>query len=1018
MVLRGCAFLVVIATAWAQQTTATFYGIVKDSTGAVIPAASVTLTHEATSAVFRKLSDAAGEFQFDFLHVGGYALRIEAPGFKHFASSGIELLAGQQVRQTFTLEVGAVTETVRVEGAAPLVNTVSTEQLQTFTSTTVKELPLSRRNVGSMLRIGTGVTYTGEGVRMDGTGKNGSAYTVDGTEASGNPEGRYSSTYSQSNYIDIVSIEAIQEVHTIKGVPPAEYGGMLGGQVNVLTRSGTNDWHGSFFENTQKEALNARNQFLSSKPELTFNQFGGSAGGPIRRDRAFIFGVYEGYRETSFNVIQGTVPTQKLRDEMLRAVPSYQLALVRLPLPNRPLTSPSADTGLYLNSGTSEHRDNHVDIKGDIRLTQAGQLSLTYSRGRPFYLLPAIAPNGSNDRTWNNWQERGTATFITGSASWTSETRFGFNLTDQTREDRFLNVIDPNNSKEEVPFGRRIPGLVTTLGFSAARPELWLMEGPTWSLGQNVSKHFGKHSFKFGGRYTHHCCMRIKHAGPEFRYTSKDDLLNNVVSQVDVTFGPAPFRARMYDMGFFSQDDWRLKSNLVLNLGLRYDFFSNMVAHGKDGQDAAFYNPDGLLDSQFHVGPFRDPNNPYENDGWVNLGPRFGFSYNPDGKSKTVIRGGFGVLFSSQIVGAMWQSVGSKIVPFRSRFSKQDAQDFGIRWPLYVDDFRKIVSTQLQSSGRTEVFSIFNPHLQNPYSMHFTLGIQRELTSNMMLETAFVGNRGVKFLMSRIPNQPDRLTGIRPNPLLNVNYYIDDSENTIYTSWQTSLRKRYSRNLTGSIHYTWGKGLSTDGGDIGAYYQGDNGDVRIQEFFNPKTSRGPSAGDTTHYFVWEWVYDLPRLTGFSNTFTRIALGGWQMSGIFTANTGTPLLIFQTSGIENSRPDYIGGDPILSDYRSTLQYLNKAAFMRVPLSPASNATIRPGNIGAGAVRAPGAWNLDFALAKNFAFGDRARLQFRADMFNAMNHTNLGGVVAEITNPRFGELTSASARVIQLNMRFSW
>ena len=143
-----------------------------------------------------------------------------------------------------------------------------------------------------------------------------------------------------------------------------------------------------------------------------------------------------------------------------------------------------------------------------------------------------------------------------------------------------------------------------------------------------------------------------------------------------------------------------------------------------------------------------------------------------------------------------------------------------------------------------------------------------------------------------------------------------------------------------------------------------------------------------------------------------------MSGIFTANTGTPLLIFQTSGIENSRPDYIGGDPILSDYRSTLQYLNKAAFTRVPLSPVSNATIRPGNIGAGAVRAPGAWNLDFALAKNFAIGERARLQFRSDMFNAMNHTNLGGIVTEITNPRFGELTSASARVIQLNMRLSW
>jgi hypothetical protein len=512
--------------------------------------------------------------------------------------------------------------------------------------------------------------------------------------------------------------------------------------------------------------------------------------------------------------------------------------------------------------------------------------------------------------------------------------------------------------------------------------------------------------------------MRIKHAGPEFRYTSKDDLLNNVVSQVDVTFGPAPFRGRMYTLGVFAQDDWRVAPNLFLNLGLRYDYFSNMVAHGRDGQDAAFYNPDGLRDFQFHVGPFRDPDNPYESDGWVNLGPRIGFSYNPDGRSKNVIRGGFGVLFSEQIVGAMWQAVGSKLVPFRSRFSKQDAQALGIRWPMYVDDFRKIVAAQLQTSGRTEVFSIFNPHLQNPYSMHFTLGIQREITANTVLETAFVGNRGVKFLMNRIPNQPDRLTGIRPNPLLNVNYYIDHSENTVYTSWQTSLRRRYSRNLSGSIHYTWAKALSTDGGDIGGYYQGDNGDVRIQEFFNPKGSRGPSAGDVAHSFISEWVYDLPRFTGFSSALARGALGGWQISGIFTARTGDPLLIFQTSAIENSRPDYIGGAPVLGNYRETLQYLNKAAFAAVPLSRVSNATIRPGNIGNGAVRAPGAWNLDFALAKNFTIRERARLQFRSDLFDAFNHTNLGGVVTQITNPRFGELTSASARVIQLNMRLSW
>ena len=146
-----------------------------------------------------------------------------------------------------------------------------------------------------------------EGVRMNGIGKNGVSYTVDGTDAGGNPEGRYSANYLQPNLIDIMSIEAIQEVHTIKGVPPAEYGNMVAGQVNLLSRSGTNQWHGSLFENFRAEELDARHQRLTDKPGLTFNQFGGSVGGPVKRDRIFVFGVFEGYRERAFTVVQETL---------------------------------------------------------------------------------------------------------------------------------------------------------------------------------------------------------------------------------------------------------------------------------------------------------------------------------------------------------------------------------------------------------------------------------------------------------------------------------------------------------------------------------------------------------------------------------------------------------------------------------------------------------------------------------------------------------------------------------------
>lgn len=318
----------------AQVTTATFYGIVTDPSGARIPGATVLLTHEGTAAVSTKTTDAGGEFAFDFLRVGRYALRIEAQGFKSYSASGIELAAAQNVRRTFVLDLGAVTETVSVESAAPLVNAVSAEQRDSMTSFEVAQLPLARRNYTNLLTVGTGVTVSNAasapghgnrdgGVRLNGLGRSGTTFSVDGTDANANSEGRAGALFTNFNYIDVMSIEAIQEVQVVKGIIPAEYGQALSGNVNLITKSGTNNWHGSVFENFQAENLNARNQFLTGKVPLTFNQFGGSAGGPLRRDKIFFFGTYEGYRESSSPVVRGNVPTQKLRDEMIRAVPDY-----------------------------------------------------------------------------------------------------------------------------------------------------------------------------------------------------------------------------------------------------------------------------------------------------------------------------------------------------------------------------------------------------------------------------------------------------------------------------------------------------------------------------------------------------------------------------------------------------------------------------------------------------------------------------------------------------------------------
>ena len=228
------------------------------------------------------------------------------------------------------------------------------------------------------------------------------------TESSANPEGRSTQTFGAANYVDILSLESIEEVHTVKGVLPAEYSGAIGGQVNVLTRSGSNDFHGSLFENFQAENLNARDPFLALKPPFTYNQFGAAAGGPIKKDRIFLFGTYEGYRERRFRRVESDVPTQTMRNTVIRAVPAYAEPLKHVPLPNQPHNL-AGNAGLYVAAASETRRDNHLDLKGDVRIKDTSNLALTYSRGRPFRLTPRHFLNGANDQDLQVFTERGTA---------------------------------------------------------------------------------------------------------------------------------------------------------------------------------------------------------------------------------------------------------------------------------------------------------------------------------------------------------------------------------------------------------------------------------------------------------------------------------------------------------------------------------------------------------------------------------------------------------------------------------
>jgi len=617
------------------------------------------------------------------------------------------------------------------------------------------------------------------------------------------------------------------------------------------------------------------------------------------------------------------------------------------------------------------------------------------------------------------WTERGTVSYVRGGASWTSETRFGYNMNDSHNVNMSFTkpVLDAAHPKEDFLYGRRLGRLSTNLGWGtlAGNQDL-LLEGPTWSLGEKFSKHLGKHSLKFGGLFTHHCCQRDNVEAVGWTYSGLPDLLANIPSQINASFGNGEYTAKMWELGFFLQDDWRVSSNLTLNLGLRYDYFSRMVAREDKNSGSFLFNPNGLIDDKFSVGAMRPTNDPYDSDR-VNFGPRFGFAYNIRGKGKTVIRGGTGFIYSPQVIGNMWNLVGTKYAPKRILFSRQDAITLGLKYPMYNDDLRKVVERQAIAEGFTNIFGLIEPHIPSPYTHHYSLGFQRELTQTLGLESSFVGVRGTHFPMFRPMNEPNRVTGVRPNPKLRATFYLDATATSSYVSWQTSLRKKYSQHVSSSAHYTWGKSLAYNGGDIGTWYQGDNA-ARVQDFFNVRAERAPATGDIQHYFASEWSYEAPLLTA-RNALARFVAGGWQLGGIFTARTGEPLAITQASSLQVNRPDYIGGNAVNKDFMGSLQYLNRAAFALVPLVPASGASSRPGNLGWGAVRAPGAWNVDVSISRNFKLTETMKLQLRSDMFNVMNHLNPANVSTSLNANNFGQIRgSTGQRVIQLNARLSW
>ena len=978
--------------ATAQVTTATIYGRVVDSTGAVVPAAAVTINDKQSGLTRSTTTNERGEFTLAFLPVGTYALTIEAEGFKTFTETGTEVAAGQKLSRNYALALGMTSDAVTVTAEAPLLNTTSAQDSLRLNTLQVSSLPMVNRDITSLLNLGTGVSANGTSISINGLPPRGFSFSVDGVDASPDSEQASLSQYQDYNFIKGVSVEAVREVEVAKNIFSAEIGNSVSGNVNLITKSGTNQLHGSVFEYYRSGGMAAVNHLTSTKTSLVYHQFGGSAGGPIIRDKVFLFAAYEGYRLNQKAPLTGNVPSRQIRETVVRALPQAKAYFDLWPSPTED-ERPGATVAFFTGSGSETRVDDHGVLRGDFNISSKDRLTARYTRGHPNRTFPRLLV-AEGWRTHLGLNENVSSSYTrVWNPALTSETRFGYN---RSRTDR----IDGT-------YLRGIPTL-TGAGLPSIDGELFIKFGTVTSIEQTFSKVLGRHSLKYGGLFRNSTGSRINEEVPIYSFDRLQDILDNRISSARYVFMVDEYKIRRWTGGGFVQDDVRLMPTLTANLGIRYDY------------DSVPSERDNRIVNRYPFGPFRDPDSAWDAY-YAMISPRVGLAWTPGKSGKTVIRAGFGVFFMPHTLfsGLMDMVKNGRNEPFEVFLSSGQLKGLGISYPYSNQQSLPIVRNAFIIGDPA-----IDPNREEPYSLQYTFGVQRQLANTLALDVSYVGSRGVKTVYSPTLNRVDRITGLPQNDKFGQFRYIQNADSVTYNSLQASLKKRLSHDLQFNVNYTYASNLSYYDGDFGCCGGDEHGP---QDLDRLDLNRGPTPFHIQHRFITDFFYEVPspfRGQGIAHAI----LGGWQLSGAFEARTGTPLLIRQiVAASPGQRPDFIASSrsqAIAADWGKPLsngsyQYLVPEMFVNVPINPVSGTTIRGGTLSRYAIHGPGLMNVDMALVKNIPAGERRRIQFRGDFFNALNQTNFGGISTNSRATNFGRITGVRpGRLVQLSGRFEF
>jgi len=1068
-------FLLASVIALAQnRSTGEIRGTVTDQSGAAIPGVEVTVTNTQTGVQTRVRSDSSGVYDAIFLIPGTYSIAFAKPGFKAFVRSGVAL-GVQVITVDARLEVGAVSQQVTVNAAASLVQTETSKKSLTIEASTVTETP----NVGQSwynlttlmpgVNGGGGQNANGEGVGVNGAESYQANWLMNGGTA----------TYPVSQNPDwlISNLSDIQEVDLDTHNFSAEYGNGLA-VFNVITKSGTNQFHGSVFEFDQNDAFSARNFFAEGVPPLRWNDFGGTLGGPIRRDKAFFFFDYERQPTVTYPVSIDTFPTQAMRqgDFSAPGLPTVYIPdtltlsngqYVRQPFSGNivppqdfdpvaakiqgyfPLPNLPGIVNNYYFAPRSPVTTTWWTGKVDYNVAQNNRLegSFTYSPLTEYDPAPA-APIGADTRNQEEQLAQITDAWSL-SPSMVNEFHFGFLRTMGLWADQDLNKGYPAklglsnltaNAFPNVTVSGTIPtSLATGLNAILAENSFVPSDTLTWIKGKHILRFGGEFdkwqnnqgwanidagNFSFSGIFTRNP------SDPSSAGLGYADFLLGL-PQTWSDYIPPTTGERLWSLQLFAQDDYKIRPNLTLNIGLRYEAQPGWTeAHNRlTNFDPTLINPaTNTLGAIWYAG--QKGRTALQKTAWDVFAPRIGFAWSP--KNNWSLRGGWGIF--DMMEGA--NSYGGS--PGTGWATQGFATSTNLLTPIFTLAQGPPLPTVPTAASRTPSLLngqgiSYNPYTTPvPYFEEWQFDVQHQIPGGVMIDVGYVGSHGVHLPLNMdIDQVPPALihlvtTGtdmqmFRPYTQYQGISAILAEGVSNYDALQLSAQKHFSSGIQVVANYTWSKTLDMGTGS-GWGGPGANGDV-WQNVYDPRSSYGLSLLNMPHTFTGDFIYQLPVGSGkrFLNQggLVNALAGGWQVASIWQVHSGIPFTpVVGTANLNGSLagtwfPNRVANGSVSNP--SIMEWFNPSAFV----IPAAGTF---GNSGRDILSGPAWKDMDLSLAKHFRIrrlGEGGDIEIRADAFDAFNVPNFGQPNKAIGTPTAGIITSANtSRILQLGARLSF